>query len=522
MHALWLGLGVITVLASLWSLWGGLGTSFIIFLTMLSTIAGWIYRASLYSLFTFRNSSKKHVITGVIVTLIIAATATLPGYVLDNDSYYIQTIMWLDQYGLVPGIANWHLFLAQQSGFHILEAGLNLEVIALDFNDLGLFITLMMSLWAIFPSQIKESPIQKAFRNLLILLLPLLLILGTAPSPDVPVILIHYYVIYHFLNYANSARPGQLNFMFFLVSLCCYFKITAVALVVLPLLLLLQQFDRKLLSLCRWVALPIIFGILFILKNTIASGYPLFPLTIIALPVDWLLPHNMAQFYSNATIAQAYNTSLLDLPQLALFEKWKLWYNAPGLEKWFNGIITSVLIFSAVLVIAYYKKVRFRQLLLTALFASSLLFISSPQARFFLPFVIPVSFLIALHQIDWIRKYSNIGAILIIPICLFLLISPSFLSVMTDNDRMKSMPQLSKSFLLYPGDKSRYNSAFAKAKINNINYSNPQADDFFYGTYDVPLPAAQNEYLEYFKYYYQVMPEYRGDTPSSGFRAVSP
>ncbi len=447
--------------------------------------------------------------------------ATLSGYVLDNDSYYIQTVQWLDLYGLVPGIANWHLFLAQQSGFHVLESALNFEFLGLGFNDASLFLTAVMMLWAIglFAPQDKSS-LSKAFRQFLLLPLPLLLLLGSAPSPDVPVLLLHYYVIYRFLFLDHRKEGSTLTITFLLVALACYFKITSIFLAILPVALWLQHHKANKHWDIRWLYVSVPFAVLFVVKNVIASGFPMFPLTFIHLDLDWSMPLELAQFYGNATTAQAYGVAYNDLLELNFIERFQLWYRAGGVEGYTNGIVVSILIICFVALIAYFKNYKLRVVLMSTLLMAGALFLTSPQARFFLPFLIPVIIVIGIYQIPLVKRYSNLLSYLGVVGSCILLAAPVVIGKLTDNKRMKVVPRFQVNHVIEPGPQSRYNSAFAKAKINNIIYNDPQADDFFYGTYDVPLPAAQSEYIEYFKTYFYIAPEYRGDSPRSGFRAV--
>ncbi len=60
----------------------------------------------------------------VISILILAQCASAP-FVIDNESYYIQTIKWLNEYGYVKGLVNLHLFLGQTSGWHVLQSAFN-------------------------------------------------------------------------------------------------------------------------------------------------------------------------------------------------------------------------------------------------------------------------------------------------------------------------------------------------------------------------------------------------------------
>jgi len=85
---------------------------------------------------------------GAITILIIAQCSTAP-YVIDNESYYIQTIKWLNEYGYVKGLANLHIFFGQTSGWHIAQSAFNLSFLYPNFNDLSGFCLLLGNLFAI-------------------------------------------------------------------------------------------------------------------------------------------------------------------------------------------------------------------------------------------------------------------------------------------------------------------------------------------------------------------------------------
>nr|WP_157686742.1 hypothetical protein [Nonlabens sp. Hel1_33_55] len=520
---IWCGVATISIMAGIWSLFSGLDFWFVGLVVLLSSISVFVVQSEIRSRFT---DVQKNIsgwtfskwIWSIIVILLVLATGTLSGYVLDNDSYYIQTIKWLDEYGLVYGIANWHLFLAQQSGFHILEAGLNLEFLNLNLNDLGSFLTLVMMLWSLVPNQDEKTLVQKAFRNFLAIIMPLLLLLGTAPSPDVPVILLSYYIVYKFLFLPHDWK--NIFMISLLTALACYFKITMVFLGLFPLFMILKLEEHKWKSIVHLFLIGLVFGGLFLVKNSIASGYPLFPLTFISWNVDWLVPMEMLQFFTDATMAQAYGVSFYELNGLNISQRLLLWFNHAGMEGWLNKGLLLVIVACVAGAIYHFRKPRLAAVFWVFIFFAVALAISSPQARFFLPLAIPAAIALCIYSFKSLRKYSLVIARVGIISSALLLVLPSIISSTTDNQRMKNVPKFELANLLVPAQKSRYNSAFAKARINNINYYNPTGDDFFYGSFDVPLPAAQSEYLEYFQTNYFASPEYRGDSPASGFRAV--
>ena len=54
--------------------------------------------------------------------LLLAQSATSP-FIIDNETYYIQTIKWLNEYGFVSGLANLHLFASVQRLFTLGDLG---------------------------------------------------------------------------------------------------------------------------------------------------------------------------------------------------------------------------------------------------------------------------------------------------------------------------------------------------------------------------------------------------------------
>src|SRR5690606_10458734 len=75
--------------------------------------------------------------TGTTLLLVYAASGG--GLLPDNETYYIQTVKWLNEAGYVSGLANLHIFLAQQSGWHLLQAVFSFPFLEIEFNDLSAF-----------------------------------------------------------------------------------------------------------------------------------------------------------------------------------------------------------------------------------------------------------------------------------------------------------------------------------------------------------------------------------------------
>ncbi len=110
-----LGLFSITLLASAWAFFGPINLGFHVILTTLSVV--FLYNSkevvtTVFETLAQLNSFSFPIKILLIISslLILAQSATLP-FIIDNESYYIQTIKWLTEYGFVKGLANLRLFL---------------------------------------------------------------------------------------------------------------------------------------------------------------------------------------------------------------------------------------------------------------------------------------------------------------------------------------------------------------------------------------------------------------------------
>lgn len=130
-----LGLFSTTIIASVWAIFGRINIEFHVFLLLLNVILLLRFRTAIietYKSFLLEINDLQNILKiflTLISFLIIAQCASIP-YVIDNESYYIQTIKWLNEYGFVKGLVNLHLFYGQMSGWHIVQSAFNFSFIS--------------------------------------------------------------------------------------------------------------------------------------------------------------------------------------------------------------------------------------------------------------------------------------------------------------------------------------------------------------------------------------------------------
>lgn len=238
------------------------------------------YRSEIFDLlknniqqFKKQKSFSKYVFA-IGLILIILKSIQLP-YLIDNESYYIQTIKWSNAYGIVKGLANLHPFFAQFSSWHILQAGLNFDFFTYKINDLNGFVMLTFMLLTL-----DKKLNQNQMISIGLLFSWILVFFIDTPSPDLPIILFSFLA---FSIYYNQLKSYYWFAILLLIS-SVFIKITLA-----PLLILLLFLMRKKRNIFYTLFFASLCTSIWMLKNHLISGYPFYPLNIQFSEVDWTM-----------------------------------------------------------------------------------------------------------------------------------------------------------------------------------------------------------------------------------------
>lgn len=441
-------------------------------------------------------SLQSKIIFSFLVFIIAFKSAQIPT-IFDNESYYIQTIKWLNEYGYVKGIANVHPFLAQCSFWHVFQSGFNFSFISSSFNDIN-GLLLLVGLYYFF-EKYSLKPNFYSIINSLFLIVYFQFI--DAPSPDLPVLIFSSIIFYEFLfNTLHSKnRKALLLFLLYLV----FIKLT-----VFPLLFLVFSIVRKNRMLFSFFfKLSLVFGIVWVLKNIIITGYPLFPLSFFDLNLDWKLPSESMQYmFKNINnLGYAENASILN--KYNLFQKLNFWIHLKGINGFFN--IGTLILFLLIPFTKSFKALRnFKILYLILLIHFLFLLINSPQYRFFLPTFICFGSLVLL-EISTYMRFLNRNSVFIFS--LFLL---SF-SLFFDLKKGTILPLFKDNQILFPASTTKYeNAVFVKKNIGNLTYFDPNLPNL-YETSNGKLPCVNQKLFNFYTFF----PQKRTTNIADGFYA---
>ncbi|WP_395066465.1 LIC_10190 family membrane protein [Flavobacterium sp.] len=521
-----LGLFFITLIASIWSIFGRINIEFHLFLLIVNGLLFLKFKkeiVALYKSFVSDFKQLESVLKFFLIAIsvfIIAQCASIP-YVIDNESYYIQTIKWINEYGFVKGIVNLHFFLGQTSGWHITQSAFNFSFLYSNFNDLSGFCLLLGNFFAI--QKLHEFHANNNKNYLLIGLFPLSNILLfqfiSAPSPDIPVYVLSFIIFFYFLENFKKATIELFNLLIVLILFVLYIKNTTVTFTIIPIILLVFNFKVLSRNLAKPFLLASIILALFITKNMIICGSPVFPSKLFGVfTTDYAIPDSIENFYYDQLKYYGYFVDLQQYNSMSAFDLFLRWLSLPKLNGLFNKISILLLLIVPIFIYKFQNKKGIWMLYGIMILQLLLLFATSPQYRFFMNFIL---FFCIFCLICMVQNRKTINLLLILSLLptLLILFVPINLNRFSNYKFMMELSNFSIENTIFPYKNTKYNSDFETIKIGNLNYNSPTAIDFFWASGDGELPSVNKQQIDYFQKYFKIVPQMRTNDLKDGFYA---
>jgi hypothetical protein len=416
----------------------------------------------------FYTFSKRDFTLMSAVTLIIIFAGSFYPYILDHFGYYIPTIQWLTEYGLVRGISNVDLTLGQMSIWHIFQAGFS------NFSDPFLRMNAVLLIIYTFYSIERKNWIHLCF-------LPILLLFSQSPSPDLPVIIFSL-IILNEIIIGNKKTPLLFAFSIFVFTI----KPTMIW---LPILVFLNTVFILKVSFKQ-----LLFGIsillLFFMKNIWTFGYPVFPVAIGDLGIFWKPNHEVLETSSQFAIMKTYDMqySYEEIQKFSTADHIKNWFFLEGIKSKINIVfVLSLVIFS---VFTWIKKRRLITLICISLLIKSILILSfSAQYRFFID-VFFVIFFVLFHE--YFNQKKSILVFSALSVFFISMISfPGLIQKYIPSFRVGSFMTGFEKEQLYQPSTYKYQQ-FDTFKVGNFKFN--VSHNYPY-SFDTPLPAITPFYI---------------------------
>jgi hypothetical protein len=439
-----------------------------IYVEIPTVLLGLIYffKHKLYQEF-YQFSKKDFSLTSVISLIILFCGSFYP-YIFDHFGYYVPTIKWLTEFGLIKGISNLDLTLGQMSVWHIFQAGFS------NFSDP--FLRMNAVLLIIYTLYIVE---QKNWIHLCFL--PVLLLFSQSPSPDLPVIIFSLIILNEILK-ENKNTSLLFAFSVFVFAI----KPTMIWLPMLSFfysIFIIKSNFKNLIP-------GILIVFLFFIKNIYTFGYPIFPVSIGDLGVSWKPNPEVLKISSQYAVLKTFDMqySYQQIQQFSGLDYIKNWLFLNGIKSKIN--ILFILSLLSFIVFTFIKKNKTISLIcISILIKSFLVLLFSAQYRFFIDVFFVMFFIVFNHYFNQKKSIAMFSVLSIIFIGFLTL--PNILQTYLPSFKLGSFMGKFEKEQLYQPSTYTYNK-FNTYKIGNFKFNVSKKYPY---SFDTPLPAVSESYI---------------------------
>ncbi len=439
-----------------------------IYVETVSIILGlfFFFKHKLYEEF-YQFSKKDFILFSAAILVIMLAGSYYP-YILDHFGYYIPTLQWLKEYGLVKGISNVDLTLGQMSVWHIFQAGFS------NFSDPFLRINaVLLIIYSIYIIE-KKNWMHLCF-------IPVLLLFSQSPSPDLPVIIFSLIIL-------NELIAGNRNTTLLFAFSVFVFAIKP-TMIWLPILVFLSSvfvFNSNFKPLC----LGILILFLFFIKNIWTFGFPVFPVAIGDLGVSWKPNTEVLKISSQFAIMKTYDMQYTyeEIQRFSTADHVKNWFSLEGIKSKINILfVLSLAVFS---VFTWIKKRKLITLICISLLIKSILVLAfSAQYRFFID-VFFVVFFVMFHE--YFNQKKSILVFSALSLFFISMLSfPALIQKYIPSFRVGSFMTGFEKEQLYKPSTYEYHQ-YDTFKVGNLKFNVSRNYPY---SFDTPLPAVTPFYI---------------------------
>jgi hypothetical protein len=393
LNASWIGLAVAVGFAQIWHLIRPIDVACVAMVAALGVVGLLLRRASIFSAWNSLRQHPRALGLAIAATVVAAVAVREPIHVYDTGLYHLQAIEWLNSFAVVPGLGNLHGRLAFNNSSFDYAAMLNAGPLAGQAVRLANapLILLLLALTASSAVKLVRSRGDVAAADYLrgFMFVPTLAILGLyhlangGPDPLVWTIevVLAVEIAAIVLDGLAYDRRFALTKIAVLASLGITLKLSFAPFGVLSLVLGALALGRlRLADLTVPAAAACALLLPWLATGVMLSGYPLYPSSFGAVPVDWRVPEAVANSDASWIAGWARQPGA---DALASLQTWS-W-----LGPWFALNFTAIVPAAAVCLVALALTARTwrkfpREVLLAVPVGLSLVFwfASAPDPRF--------------------------------------------------------------------------------------------------------------------------------------------
>ncbi|MCR4650417.1 MAG: hypothetical protein K5662_01545 [Lachnospiraceae bacterium] len=383
------GMMVCNVYAEVYSLFDGVGMLAFVIMSTIAIILLFINRRRIKEDLStaFSEAHPVSVILRIILILLISFCSSTGYMHFDTGLYHAQAIRWIEEYGVVPGLANLELRFGYNSSEFALNALFGFKwLLGRSLHTTGGYLLMVSCMIAMgvgnafkriaFGAKDKKIDIRLSDLVRIGLIFYICTILGEIVSPasdyyalllvfDIVILWLDATYLHDELVISEAELMAMYTFLSVLILYTITIKLSAGLLVILavePALMLIRH--KKVKGILMGVGSGLIVLIPHLIRNVIISGWMLYPAVFPDIfSVDWKVPKGDAQF--DAVEIGLYGRGITDMSHMydPITQWFGNWFGAlKMLEKvWVIGSAVAVVAGLILLVVLLINAIRLKK-----------------------------------------------------------------------------------------------------------------------------------------------------------------
>lgn len=405
------GLAFYTVYAGYFSLFTGIGWVANLGMWFLSLLVFFYGKKELYSYLKrgMEKTGKGKMIFLFLLSIVFAYGASRGYLHFDTGLYHAQAIRWIEEYGVIPGLANIHCRLGYNSSAFVLTALYSMHfILPRSLHAVSGFMAFLLAakslqMMGIFSR--KRVRISDFVKLSSFLYVSMIFTEMMSPASDYFAMIFLFFLMIRWVELeeegCRNIIPYSLLCVLLVVNVTIKLSVAIMVLLVLkPAYVLIRE--KKIREICLYLLAGTISLLPYLLRNIIISGYLVYPFPGIDLfSFDWKLPLGETRYDSEEIKVYAKGMTDVRLKDLPMTEWFPGWFEGlKTLEKlWIMMSAASILVLlaAAVIILIKKRKALVPMVFLGAVLTAGYLFwqISTPLVRYGYLYILAFPFFVA-------------------------------------------------------------------------------------------------------------------------------
>lgn len=349
------GLGVATVYAGIYSLFAGVSLGANIGMLLLCTVVIFAGKEELVSfLKKYKSGCTKGKMSVGIIMFLLFAYGGSRGYLhFDSGLYHAQAIRWIEEYGVIPGLANLHCRLAYNSSAFVLTALYSMEfLVGQSLHTAAGFMAYILAMKGFEAVKVfsrKKVLVSDFVKVAMLFYISIIYTEMMSPASDYFAMLFLFYILVAWVELVERKEKNitPYGMLCVLLAVNVTIKLSSAIMLLLvlkPAVVLLKEKRYRQIGLYLFMGILAVFP--YLARNVILSGWLVYPFPAIDLfSFDWKIPVGEVRYDAEEIKVYAKGMTdvlLKDTPVSQWLPNW--FQNLKSLEKvWVLSSVVSVL-----------------------------------------------------------------------------------------------------------------------------------------------------------------------------------